>query len=124
MLAGGTDLSLIHFSCSMAGSWRAAVLSATAFIYGSLSPAVRTSLLADGHEQKMCKYSFNRWRPAAVISTAGSVMHISGAVIRERRTGVHIKMNKPAVELKSLDEKSFILQLWQSFTSLIFITEM
>lgn len=59
----------------MVGSWRAAELSATAFICASLSPAVRTSLLADGQEQKKCTYSFNRWRPAAAIAATEQAMH-------------------------------------------------
>lgn len=55
--AQGIDLSMIHFSCSLVGSLQVTELSsAGAFIYGTLSPAVNTSL-ADGARAEGCKHS-------------------------------------------------------------------
>lgn len=90
----------------------AAELSATAFIYGFLLPAVRTSLLADGHEPEVCKYSFSGWRPAAVTTTADSVMHECGSNYGEWAWG-SFQHEHAGCDVLWIRLVSYILQLWQ-----------
>lgn len=61
--------ALTYLPTTFPALWVEVREAAELFIYGFLLRFVRTSLLADGHEPKVCKYSFSCWWLAAVTTT-------------------------------------------------------